>query len=49
MNSFKVAVTLLLTDGYSYLTQNTAHVTVHTNPTRERGELRFILACASGL
>ena len=31
-------------DGYSYLTQNTANRAVHTNPTRERGELPFSLA-----
>ena len=29
---------LLLTDGYSYLTQNTANRTVHTNPTRRASE-----------
>ena len=32
MSSFTVAVMLLATEGYSYLTQNTAHGTVHTNP-----------------
>jgi len=46
MSSFTVAVTLLMTDGYGYLTQSTSHRTVYTNPTRERGELRFILARA---
>ena len=35
MNSFTVAVMLLLIENYSYLTQNTERRTIHTNPTRQ--------------